>query len=100
MASTKAKPAAPKPRARDHEREEQGRATSVQKLMKLTPNEAARIDGLAARLGAPMKQAILAAVDAATIALDDKATMLEVRAPLRADLSPAKPGPKPADPEG
>lgn len=86
-------PPAPKPRARDHAREAAGRATSKQLGLALTPDERAEIEALAADLGAPMKQTILASVRAARALFDGQGAAVGRRL-LRADLEPLKPGPK------
>ena len=88
------KPSKPAERQRDPGREYQGRATKVTTTLFMTPEERAEVDALAATLGAPIKSSVLAAVRAATVALTKGATLGQVREPLKADLSPAKPGPK------
>lgn len=86
--------AARRPRPRDHAREAAGRATAAQLNLSLTPDERAEVEALAAALGAPRKAALLAAVRAARALLEGQ-TGTAARSVLRADLAPAKPGPKP-----
>ena len=102
MATTRTtkKPAKPakKPAGRDYASEQASRVTSRQLATRLTPEEGELLDRLVAELGgAPIKSCLMAAVRTA-LAVIDRENHVRVRATLlKADLSPAKPGPKTGD---